>query len=315
MKTSNTGDAAHIVAASSGPGARRANNGALSTEKLMAIENGVWMCAYHARLVDRDEVTYTVQMLEQWRAITEHKASLRQKLGKEIEFGPLEPAGVLLAEHKIELDTLGSENKEIGEALLYCCVHEIWGDNLAKAVRDLVIELARNAFQHGCATHFSMSIEHKNIVLSDDGQIFHPEDILVQERKSGGAAAMQRIFDQYSNQVVLSPVRRDHQGNELTIALIHSVRDIPDVTRCFYSPTRQELWTHNPAIPSLPQCDKIYLLLPHNASYSDAFSLIGFLSLSKLDLKKYIIVTEGLSDGLVEACRKKLPECQIMELP
>ena len=139
MKASNTGDAAHIVAASSGPGARRANNGALSTKELKSIENGVWMCTYHARLVDRDELTYTIQMLEKWREITEHKASLRQKLGREIEFGLHEPAGILLAEHKVELDTLGSENDEIGEALLYCCVHEIWGDNVAKAVRDLAI--------------------------------------------------------------------------------------------------------------------------------------------------------------------------------
>jgi hypothetical protein len=159
-----------------------------------------------------------------------------------------------------------------------------------------------------------MSIEPKKIVLSDDGQIFRHEDILVQERKSGGAAAMQRMIDQYSNQVILSPVHRG-QRNELTIALIHSVSDIPDITECFYFPTRQELWNHNPAIPSLPQCDKIYLLLPHHATYSDAFSLVGFLLLSKLDLAKYIIVAEGLSDGLVEACREKLPGCQIMELP
>lgn len=314
MKTSNTGDAAHIVAASTGPGARRANNGALSTKELMSVENGIWMCAYHARLIDRDEVTYTVQMLKQWRAVAEHKASLRQRFGREIEFGVREPAGIPLAEEKIEFDNLGSENTQIGDALLYCGVHDIWGDSLAKAVRDLSIEIIRNAFQHGSATRFSMSIEPRRIVLSDDGQVFRYENVLAQERKSGGAAAMQRIIDEYSNHVVLSQIHHG-TGNELTIALIHSLADIPHVTNCFYTPTREEIYNRGPSIPSLLECDKIYLLLPLHATYSDLFSLISFLSKSELDLKRYIIVGQGLSSGMVEAARKNLQECLVMDLP
>jgi len=314
MKISSTGDAAHIVAASSGPGARRANNGKLSIQQLASIDNGVWMCANHARLVDRDEATYTIPMLKQWRAIAERKASLRQQLGREVEFGLREPAGVLLAEHEIELNTLGSENAEIGEALLYCGVHETWGDNLAKAVRDLTIELVRNAFQHGSATRISMSIEPNKIVLTDDGQYFRYEDLLIQEHKSGGAAAMQRIIEHYSNHVVLAPMHHG-KGNQLTIALIHSLSEIPDVTKCFYTPTREELHNLGLSVPSLPQCDKIYLLLPLHASYSDAFSLVESLLQTKLDLGKYIIVAQGLSDGIVEACRERLPACQIMRLP
>lgn len=314
MKTSNTGEAAHIVAASSGLGARRANNGILSIQELKSIANGVWMCTNHARLVDRDEVTFTIPMLKKWRAIAESKASLRQELGKEIEFGLCEPAGILLTEHEIEINTLGSENAKIGEALLFCGVHEIWGDSLAKAVRDLSIELVRNAFQHGNATRFSMYIKPKKIVLTDDGQVFRYEDILIQKRKSGGAAAMQRIIDHYSNHVVFSP-KHHGQGNELTIALIHSLSDIPDVTECFYSPTREEVYNPNLHIPSLPQCDKIYLLLPLHATYSDAFSLFQSLLRSKLNLKNYIIVAQGLSDGIAETCRESFPGCQIMELP
>jgi hypothetical protein len=313
-KVSNTGDAAHIVAASSGAGARRANNGLLSNEKLTAIENGVWMCAYHARIVDRDEITYTIPMLEKWRAITEHKALLRQQLGRDIDFGLRELSGILLAEHKIELKTLGSENQEIGEALLHCGVHEIWGDSLAKAVRDLSIEMIRNAFQHGSAVRFSISIEPKRIVLKDDGVIFRYDEILIQERKSGGAAAIQRIMDQYSNRVVLSQTH-SREGNQLTVALIHSLSDISEVTECSYTPTRKELYTLRLPIPTLPQCDKIYLLLPPYASYSDAFSLVHILKQNKRDLKQYIIIAKGLSEGLVTDIRTKLPECSFMILP
>jgi hypothetical protein len=313
-KVSNTGDAAHIVAASPGPGARRPNTGRLSNEKLMAIENGVWMCAYHARVVDRDEITYTIPMLEKWRAITEHKASLRQQLGRDIDFGLRELSGILLAEHKVELGALGSENQEIGEALLHSGVHEIWGDSLAKAVRDLSIEMIRNAFQHGSATRFSISVEPKRIVLKDDGQVFRYDDILAQERKSGGAAAMRRVIDQYSNRVVLSQTH-NAQGNELTIALIHSLCDIPEVTECSYTLTRKELWALPLPIPSLPQCDKIYVMLPTYASYSDGISLVHILKRSGHDLKRYIIVGQGLSEGLVEDMRASLPECSVMNLP
>jgi hypothetical protein len=95
--TSNSGDAAHIVAASSGPGARRANNGCLSPQQLKDIDNGIWMCANHARLVDRDEVTYTIPMLKLWREIRELKAALRQTLGKAALYENLVAPPVLLA--------------------------------------------------------------------------------------------------------------------------------------------------------------------------------------------------------------------------
>ena len=314
ISVSNTGDAAHIVAASQGPGARRANNGLLSNEELRSIRNGVWMCAYHARVVDRDEVTYTIPMLENWRAIAEHKASLRHRLGRDIDFGLRELSGILLAEHRIRLDTLGSENQEIGEAILHCGVHEIWGDRLAKAVRDLSIEMVRNAFQHGKAARISISIEPKRIVLTDDGQAFRYDDILLQKRRSGGAAAMQRIIGQFSNSVLVSQTHNG-RGNETIVALIHSLSDIPAVTECSYSPTRHELYGLRRPIPSLPQCDKIYILLPKYASYSDGISLVHILKLSERDLKQYIIVGHDLSEGLAEDMRASLPECSFMNLP
>jgi len=221
----------------------------------------VWLCATHARLVDRDEVTYTIPMLEQWRAFTEHKASLRHTLGREIEFDLRSPIGVSLAEHSIEIKALSSENEEIGEAFLHCGVHQVWGDKLAKAVRDLSIEVARDAFQHGRASSFSMSIEPKRIVLKDDGQAFRYEDVLAQVRKSGGAAALQRIRDRYSDHLVLSPMHTG-QGNELIIGLIHSIDDIPVVTNCFHTPTRQEIYNCGLSIPPLPQCDKNLFITP-----------------------------------------------------
>jgi len=313
-KISNSGDAAHIVAASSGPGARRANKNRLSPDELKGIDNGIWMCASHARLIDRDEVTYTIPMLQLWRRIREQKAMLRQQLGREIEFGPARSADLPLVEDEIKLDGIGSENERIGNAILNSCVHEIWGKELAEAVRDLAIELVRNAFGHGYATEFVLSIESRRIVLSDNGKPFHYEDILREQHKRGGAAAMQRLLDYHSEHVVLAPVHRG-VGNELTIALIHRPDDIPEVTPCFHKFTERDLKEHSCSLPSLPGCDRTYLILPNFLTFSDAFNFAAFLKRNQFDPKKYIIVAKGLSAGVLKTCRDELPDCQIIVLP
>jgi hypothetical protein len=313
-RISNSGDAAHIVAASPGPGARRANKNRLSADQLKDIDNGIWMCATHARLIDRDEVTYTIAMLRLWRQIREQKAGLRQQLGREIVFGPARSAELPLVEDEIKLEGVGSENETIGNAVLHSCVHEIWGKELAEAVRDLAIELVRNAFGHGYATEFSFSIQPRKIVLSDNGKPFHYEDILREQHKRGGAAAMQRLLGYHSDHVVLAPMHRG-VGNELTIALIHRPDDIQEVTQCFHKFTERDIKTRNFSLPSLSGCDRTYLILPNFLTFSDAFNFAAFLKHNQFDPKKYIIVAQGLSDGVLETCRDELPDCQIMVLP
>jgi hypothetical protein len=55
-----TGKAAHIHAAA--PGGRR-YLAAMTPEERADISNGIWLCAHHADLVDRDDVTYTGDVL------------------------------------------------------------------------------------------------------------------------------------------------------------------------------------------------------------------------------------------------------------
>ncbi len=56
--TVNLGEACHIRAAASGPGARRHDPSMTSAER-SSIDNGIWMCRTHAKLIDSDEATYT----------------------------------------------------------------------------------------------------------------------------------------------------------------------------------------------------------------------------------------------------------------
>lgn len=67
-KTSSIGEAAHICAAS--PGGKR-YDATMTDEERSSIDNGIWLCKTHARLIDTDETTYTVDLLKEWKRIAE----------------------------------------------------------------------------------------------------------------------------------------------------------------------------------------------------------------------------------------------------
>lgn len=58
------GVAAHICAASPG-GARY--DPQMTPEERSSIENGIWLCSDHAKLIDSDEEKYTTELLKQWK--------------------------------------------------------------------------------------------------------------------------------------------------------------------------------------------------------------------------------------------------------
>lgn len=66
------GEAAHITAAAPGAGARRYDPSLTKTERA-SIDNAIWLCATHARLIDRDEVTYTVEEIRRWKSAHERE--------------------------------------------------------------------------------------------------------------------------------------------------------------------------------------------------------------------------------------------------
>ncbi|OQM75293.1 hypothetical protein [Manganibacter manganicus] len=70
------GKAAHICAASPGPGARRYDPTTTSAQR-SDISNGIWLCANCADLIDKDEVRFTADWLR--RAKAEHEKS--RKIG------------------------------------------------------------------------------------------------------------------------------------------------------------------------------------------------------------------------------------------
>ncbi len=70
-----SGVAAHICAAA--PGGKRYDPN-MTPEQRSAIENGIWLCATCAKLVDSDEQRYSVELLKKWK--TEHENSISKEL-------------------------------------------------------------------------------------------------------------------------------------------------------------------------------------------------------------------------------------------
>ncbi len=76
-KVNSIGEAAHITAAAPGIGARRYNP-ALKPEERRSIYNGIWLCANCADKIDKDEETYTVALLHEWKKKAEESAKHEQ---------------------------------------------------------------------------------------------------------------------------------------------------------------------------------------------------------------------------------------------
>src|ERR1700727_2837520 len=82
----NIGKAAHICGAAPGPGSRRYDSSMTPTERA-GIGNAIWLCADHADLIDRDEVTYTVGNLQAMKRQHEAACAKALALGKSFDLG------------------------------------------------------------------------------------------------------------------------------------------------------------------------------------------------------------------------------------
>jgi hypothetical protein len=67
----NLGEAAHIYAASdTGP----RGNASLPDEEIASIDNGIWLCRHHARIIDADKINFSAETLHQWKELAEKAA-------------------------------------------------------------------------------------------------------------------------------------------------------------------------------------------------------------------------------------------------
>ena len=194
ISVSKTGTACHIAAAAGGQGARRYMPNMTKDERI-SIENGIWMCAQHGKLIDTDERRFTIPMLKKWRELAEFRAQWAQEHGSEKPVPMHILAGRMgFADEDIKFTGLGNENEIIGRAFEDCCIEMLWPDGVSRAVRDVIIEIIRNSLTHGGASECLVQIRKGGIYIRDNGCDFSCLDLETRMNGRGGAAEIRHIM-------------------------------------------------------------------------------------------------------------------------
>lgn len=305
--TSSIGMACHISAASSGKGARRYRPD-MSAADRRSINNGIWMCYTHGKLIDTDENRFTISQLEKWREIAE----LRAQRAVDRTSPVMQPLFHLdLASGEFEVLKTPAENRIIGEALHDAGVGEIWGVDAMHAVRDCIIEIARNARAHGLAKTVTVSISGRCVSIEDDGADFDVWSLYQKEVETGGTLAISHLLDHYREQIVLSSYRADER-NRVTISLVRSSEDVRKATPCHLEFTLNDL--SEDASPHFIErgCHAIYIILPPFTSPSDAVVLSNQLHWLRLDGRPLIFIAENISKVVRDRMRRLFPGARVM---
>jgi hypothetical protein len=176
------GVGAHITAAA--PGGPR-YDARFTAEERASIDNGIWLCSTHAKMIDDDEKRFTVAMLNGWKKNAERVA------GREMGGAPGSLLPALLIDHDVTL-THGDFEQRLDEAVEAffedCGAHAAWGRQLGNATHLMTYELVLNAFRHGSADLVRLATKKGCLHVSYRGRRFGPEDLLRTEGRGGQAA-------------------------------------------------------------------------------------------------------------------------------
>jgi len=310
LKSSNTGVAAHISGASSGPGSRRYDPN-ISKAARMSIANGLWCCQLHGKLIDTDEQTYSTAMLQTWRKIAEKQAKLRQAHG-DIDFSNhAELIEIGMAEDAISVDSAEYPNALIGNAVKYACVSQIWGKPSADAIRDYLVEHVRNSFEHGGATSVGIEFRRKGLVIRSDGQAFDEQRLAQPKFGRGGGIAYRNLL-RALRICAVSSLPDSGGGYELYIPLVSGVSDLLEVNPCAVAVSREDMRLGKLEFTKLAGCNRAYVIAPQFMSFSDGPWCKEVIQFAIEQQENTVLVLRDASDAVVEQYKSFLPGIEII---
>jgi hypothetical protein len=316
---SNTGMACHIAAAADGPGARRYRK--MSKKARTSINNGIWMCYTHGKLIDTDEKRFSIPMLKKWREFAEFRAQFRQHFGAETPVPQDKFVNIGPAEEALSFSALEDEVNIIGNALLDSCVSIAWGALLSDAVRDVLVEVVRNAFIHGGATSCQISIEPRAISVLDNGVDFNPLELRTVANGRGGAAAMNALISGYGNRLLLG-VKRHQDQNQTIVTVAHSKAALDVVHPCSVTLNVEE-WRGIRLSRKIPDswfssetkgCKRFYIALPEFMPHSDAILLGELLQPKAIEHMQIVFITENTSSSVTAYLLQRFPFAQVLNV-
>lgn len=157
---SRTGAAAHINAAS--PGGKRYLV-SMTQEDRKSINNAIWMCSYHANLIDQDDQQFTAAQIRKWKSAHEARISAQQRgvpisvpnneqepLVYTLEFEHMD-GWTLVLEDTLPVPDLSNRNFDAYKWLL---------EQGAASYLETILRLRiRNTLEHKTAVIFDMRLE------------------------------------------------------------------------------------------------------------------------------------------------------------
>ena len=312
--SSSIGMAAHIAAAAGGKGARRYLS-SMTKEQRVGIDNGIWMCANHGKIVDTDEKRFSIAMLQQWKLNAEYIARIMQDKNYSYEKALRLSDFTDFVSDSILIKGMGEENQLIGDALQDCGVSVAWGAQLAHATRDFIIEHIRNAFIHGKATFVQFSSAKNRLIITDDGSVYNPKNLPDEETRHGGADALEEMLKKYDTEIIIATNRSKNQ-NITTIVRLIDESDIIDISPCVHKISYSNFRSRRDKaeLTIKEDCSEIFVILPTYISPSDVGMVVHSLEPFKNDTRPFTFITNQMSDlvkGYVKGFR---PNCHIVEL-
>lgn len=270
------------------------------------------MCATHGRIIDNDEVTFNVDMLRTWRKIAEFCVQYEQQHGKRLSIETVK-LGIPVVEDILTVSTATGINQAVGELLIHCCVPQIWGSAANDAVRDLIIEIVLNAFEHGGSTTVTISIFPQCISLSFDGPLFDPFTSLVQSI-GGGGNAIRHLLDEYGDKI-LTTYQYDGEVNRVVIAVPDSPADVLNATQCAMRLDNNDTEEKkNLDFIRTAGCSVIYVVLPQFFGWSDARKMKDILRQHIPPDKRVVFVAEDISVGVAARITEEIEGAKVIRL-
>lgn len=284
----------------------------MTAAELSSIENGIWMCQTHGKMIDADEATYTPGVLVQWRKLAEFRAKIRQQFGGDIDIvsyrGDMDLASF---EENINLsDSLG---ERIREYMIRSCAIDVWGRDLHNALRELLFEVSQNAFKHGGAKEISMEVDYNKITISYDGTAFSLDDLANHSSDRGGASCIRSFRTRYAKKVVLSYFYKNDKNN-ISISFPAKKEDVAQATPCCVTFDVEDVdWVKEVSdfVLLSGSCETIYLVPTSDFS----FSHLRFLPPSFRNFtSRKVLVTDSMSESLLEHVKERFPDIEVMQI-
>ncbi|EXU74845.1 hypothetical protein BG55_14000 [Erwinia mallotivora] len=317
-QTANTGNAAHICAASQGKGARRRLDISKFDKSLLSdYSNGIWMCETHAKTIDTDEVRFTVEMLNRWRELAELRAHLQQTIKSPLCDFLHKGNEVPLAQvnRSFMQNDLAAIN-EICDAVEFSYIYDVWGKDVGIAIRDIAGELLINAFRHGGATEFKIDINSDRVLITSDDRPFSFEQLLTDPQCHGGQQAAASLMKRGDR--LVTAYRRENNSNILEITFITSQEQIIKSNSCAISFT--DFFSDLSRRSELPDvyisCETIYIVVPSGFHIIPSTGLEMGRHLKELAQtgKKMVLICSRTSEDVISKLESFVPGLEVRQI-